>query len=840
MMGQGYSKMTNQEQIGSSLVETLTIFSSHLWACLELVSSISSWNSIVTDNGNTTTLIGNEGGGEARQLNLMRRIFLEEVRREFPSLDFRPKWGDVLHDTAVILPNHYWLVSSNDVQIIVDPWGKTQLTRLDVLSQADLACLYYQERELDLAIISEVQNENLQYWSRQLQMLKTKWWYRKFLHQMNIYLVGGCLTGKRTTMQYLYNTLGLLALDSSILFRIITYRLFYEQTSYPIAPDFSLLSNSVNAPKEVVRLKSAIEKRLGYIRKCLSETDLTHAIEETKRTLNGNPNLPEYYYSSGVNDLVLIVAEIPAVQFLVKKRIEEFLMHNSGVVVTGYSYREIDPAIFTTINLIIDDISAARRLVLKEESLSIEDAVQVVHSRNIQNDVPQTIRLTKSLSQAITVDVSSSTPVQIGRSILRHLITTTQRNSIEYDEQKNHQILREVFCWPSNPFIEKLRADGNNIVQDVMQKYIPFGVSPMDISIQAAIHLAAYPVAKVWQGDSLAIATIAEMIADQSPNLRTLSDDFFSSSKIYLNKEVFQSEVYRQAQRITDLHQALARECEFDLLGVVKRMGIGAESGLYRNGIDIPVRGQLTLDSKRLYHDGVVCWIGSEKKSGRVIIFRPISADISRIYMKAFHYLHEERDDEVAAFGAFLDGDQFPFALVSYSPINREYKQTMLSYVGLEPSACLEFTRGWNSPWAPKNTMSCLFSYAHQRLKEHSEQQFNSYKIATNLKGILTSINPNLGFKAHAFRGVKYIPLGLKPAKFTYLRDEKGILNYCSRRGIQKHLPLSEQENFKHSPMFQSSCIPMAPSVEMIILMNKTDHDAILKRPLYVVPPHKY
>jgi len=125
-------------------------------------------------------------------------------------------------------------------------------------------------------------------------------------------------------------------------------------------------------------------------------------------------------------------------------------------------------------------------------------------------------------------------------------------------------------------------------------------------------------------------------------------------------------------------------------------------------------------------------------------------------------------------------------------------------------------------------------------LQEKFAQKLSCYEAVSELKGILTSINPNLGFRAHAFRGVHYVPVGVKPANFTYLRDANGMCSYLPRREIQRYLSLNDSMALEHHPAFHRSCFPMAPTVEMLLLLNRSDHDAVLSKRIYVVNSASY
>jgi hypothetical protein len=153
----------------------------------------------------------------------------------------------------------------------------------------------------------------------------------------------------------------------------------------------------------------------------------------------------------------------------------------------------------------------------------------------------------------------------------------------------------------------------------------------------------------------------------------------------------------------------------------------------------------------------------------------------------------------------------------------------MLSYLGYKNGEIIESSRAWNAVWAPENTMSVLFSYSQERLKE---------KIGNNLKGILTSINPNLGFTASAFRAIHFEIVSLKPTVFTYQLDGANAY-FKLKKEIAKNLGL-EITDLSNSPLYTENKIPFLPTVELLYLYDKEERKKLAKSPIYVVSKNDY
>lgn len=164
----------------------------------------------------------------------------------------------------------------------------------------------------------------------------------------------------------------------------------------------------------------------------------------------------------------------------------------------------------------------------------------------------------------------------------------------------------------------------------------------------------------------------------------------------------------------------------------------------------------------------------------------------------------------------------------------------MLNYLGVEPQRTVEMTRAWNSTWSPKNTMSVLFTFAHEQLAKQWKDGMENGNKDKPLAGVVTAINENLGFYANAFTGIGFDVVGLKPANFTYYKDEQGNLTYMSRRKLVERLGLHNEEELGDSPYFGTNQFPLLPTYEMVLLFDKSSKDRLMQRPIYRIPEEDY
>lgn len=392
------------------------------------------------------------------------------------------------------------------------------------------------------------------------------------------------------------------------------------------------------------------------------------------------------------------------------------------------------------------------------------------------------------------------------------------------DEQKNSSIPRKNFQWRTNPFLVPIRQlYADRIKEMVASHHCIFG--EFDLSIQLLMHLGAYEVDEVW-------SIPEELISSQS--LRSTEVETCAKFEHMVNEGRIVPNNPLVLQEITRLADEL--DAYFSGLHInVNGANIGLPSSHMCNinfspFADIGVHTEIVLTDKE-FIDGPngKIMIAHERVSGKRVIFSPILTEISALYSRGFCNLHYANPGEIAVYGAFVEGEDLPFAYSSYGRISYNYTKEMLAYLGFADGEIIESSRAWNAAWAPENTMSALFSYSQDRLKE---------TFGDGIRGILTSINPNLGFSASAFRGIHFEVVSLKPTIFSYQLE--GDRPYFRTKGeIAKNLGV-EISALSASRYYTDNKIPFLPTVELLYLYNKDERKKLSESPIYVVPENDY
>lgn len=389
-----------------------------------------------------------------------------------------------------------------------------------------------------------------------------------------------------------------------------------------------------------------------------------------------------------------------------------------------------------------------------------------------------------------------------------------------HERGADYLIEREAFKWHTNPLIHRTREA---IMATITEADAAGGqgiVNELDVTMQSMLSLCHYGPGEVWQGD-------ATVIADAETHTET---DFKGEAGERFSAGVADGLIRPNL----DLIVPVART-QYDRQATVRKrldpvlvQFVCGELGTFEHSEPV------TTTKGREYRkeaDGSTSMIVKEKHTGKRIVMRRTDLETSRLYAEELHYVHKAREDEVVAYGAYMEGQELPFAWVSYSPIGSTSEQQIAEHAGREPERTLEMTRAWNTAWSPKNTMSVLFSYAHNQLQAASKAQ-SIDGVPAELGGIITAINPNLGFSGMAFSGVDFGVVGLKPTNHKFL-IENGVPIYMLRRDIARHLGTTVAELAQHGQYSESS-MPLSHTNVMMVLFDKS---ARVKPtpPIYVV-----
>lgn len=362
--------------------------------------------------------------------------------------------------------------------------------------------------------------------------------------------------------------------------------------------------------------------------------------------------------------------------------------------------------------------------------------------------------------------------------------------------QSKISVERKDFVWSTNTTLVPIREKFRNEIMAEVERYQSF--SEFDLSMQLLMHLGARD-----------------------------KNQFYSSDNSSFNKEFVSREITRLAKELNDYFEDLYVVVDGKKIFLPAAMMNGHVKNPFSDYTEHP---ELDLSQKKLVDkNGQKSLVVKEKYSGKKIIFAPVAKEISSLYSRGFCNLHYANPGEIFVYGAYLEDNVLPFAYSSYGLVSYNYTKEMLAFLGFGDNSILESSRAWNATWAPENTMSVLFTYSQEMIKEHM----------SGIKGILTSINPNLGFSASAFRGVHFEIVSLKPTIFSYQIDENGLPHFRSKSEISKKLGI-ELSKLYESPYYTENRIPFLQTIEMLYLYDYTERQKLLHRPIYVVSENDY
>lgn len=392
------------------------------------------------------------------------------------------------------------------------------------------------------------------------------------------------------------------------------------------------------------------------------------------------------------------------------------------------------------------------------------------------------------------------------------------------DNQEFLSIPRNSFNWIANPFLVPIRQIYKEKINKIAAIH-QFTFSEFDLSMQLLMHLAAYKIDDVWDIPDIFKIQISGL--DQMEEVCDKFSNMIKSGSVTPNDTLIMSELSRLADELDIYFSRLHVKIKNIHVKLPSSKMCDMNSSPFT---DFDMHTEL-ITTNREYIDihGDVGMVVHEKLSRKRIIFSSISPEISSLYSRGFCNLHYANPGEIAVYGAFVEGEKLPFAYSSYGKISYRYTKEMLLYLGFADGEIVESSRAWNAVWAPENTMSVLFSYAQDRLKE---------RFGNEIRGILTSINPNLGFSASAFRGIHFDVVSLKPTIFSYqLIDGKPY--FRSKSEIAKNLGMSTS-SLHTSEYYTNNKIPFLPTIEFLYLYDKDERRCLSKSPIYVVTENDY
>ncbi len=782
------------------------------------------------------------------QCAVTMHLFRSILEEQCPGIDARNMIGDVFdRGGKPYTTNHVWteVETVGGRTLIVDltpdqnddPDDLTPKMLIGFSDELEQKGYVYSPREIDESPDS---NPNLgpryEILRQRYQRVQTRRSYYDQLAKQNIYIVGGVATGKSELAKNLETTFPhKFVVDVGNLFRVITKSILEatEGSKHYISGELveQVLGGDVDATDSFIGLLS---RKTSSLRQTLAEIDIVEQDGLRRMTRNGE-DVESGIETAEIESLVPLVAGVQSVRRVVWDWIDKNASEKDGLILTGHSLTDIDTTKFTVIPLRASPDVVAKRALERTRSpgTSLHVASERIKNRNQNDRLFITDGILDYLGiEAIETDGLTQRGVALA-ALLR--FARAAKNSVEIQAlQAEISVPRAEFQWGVNGLVSGIRTVGQEIFESIVadERLIDPENTPteFDLSVQTMIQLCGYEADRIWLGDASIVADSVALINDgKGDEANQLLSKALQSGDIYLNTELVREIALGQIQRIKEFTAAHYNN-EFYL----PKFADPKTSPFDHPNPEVTSKGReiVTLDN------GEREIVIHERYSGKRIVLKRTQPEISKAYAKGLHYLHVGRDDEYKAYGAYLEGEQFPFAWVSYSPVDRSYKKEMLQFFGVEPHRMLEMTRAWNASWSPKNSMSLLFSFAHSELQEDFQRGVDRKERDKPLAGILTAINPNLGFRANAFNGVDFGIIGLKPAGFTYFVDESGETSYMSRRAIAKKLGVPESE-LESDPRFTRNKVPLLPTNEMAVFFRGTKRYQ-LPGPIYRIPDNAY
>lgn len=391
------------------------------------------------------------------------------------------------------------------------------------------------------------------------------------------------------------------------------------------------------------------------------------------------------------------------------------------------------------------------------------------------------------------------------------------------NEQEVSSVLRKNFQWNTNPFLVPIRRlYASQIKELVASHHFVFG--EFDLSMQLLMHLGAYEINKVWR--------ISESLTSQLSRLTETEacaefEHMVNEGVVIPNNSIIIQELARLADELDTYFSGLYVDIDETRINLPSSYMCDMNFSPFTN---TGAHTELVLTDREFVDgpNGKTMTV-HEKLSGKKIIFSPVSPAISVLYSRGFCNLHYANPGEIAVYGAFIEGEDLPFAYSSYGWVSYNYTKEMLAYLGYKDGEIIESSRAWNAAWAPENTISVLFSYSQERLRE---------TFGDSIRGIITSINPNLGFSASAFRGIHFETVSLKPTVFSY-QLEGGKPYFKPKGEIAKNLGI-EISALSTSRYYTDNKIPFLPTIELLYLYDKDERKKLIESPIYVVSKSDY
>lgn len=615
----------------------------------------------------------------------------------------------------------------------------------------------------------------------------------------NIFIIGPVASGKNSLMTKIIENNEVIALDTGQIYRYVALKIYNE-----IKDKIDIKKILLKDEKEIEKTSKLIFHLKNYCSEKLKELSFdSNNLYENENILNSDD-----LYIKEVNALLPIVAKISTIRTIINNFISNNVVTtDKPIIMTGHNIKEIDTTQFLVVYLDVNSTLASYRLFNRNRDSyeDITEAYNEVNKRNSTDKIELTKKIMPYLYEMIYIDTNDKSINEIYQEFIK--------KSKEFDNKeeqfKNIQeksIERNDFEWILNVALQPIKEVLDEITNNIIKKY-PY-VNKNDLIYQTMITLTSLDLQDIYNCDDEFAIYLQQSIKNRDEASIKIVKRKIKNKEININ---------------IDLVAKVLKDSTNKLLELYKDPEVQEIMKFYNE-----IQEKTVLKNK----NGSIFRINNKQNTEDKITFKVIDSETSSFISKYCHYLHTPRTDELVAYGAFVNNEKYPIAYVSFSKHDREYKKELLYNLGIEPQNTIEMTRAWCSNSAPANIMSSLFQYSIDKITKDWKEKSQEGIEDKYLQAITTTINPNLGFKASSFLGCNFIPIALRPAKFTFINNN-GIIEYKTRRNIK-----SEDEYFENK-------IEILPLNELILctdknkerdinnsnilLINKKDYESVLK-----------
>lgn len=611
----------------------------------------------------------------------------------------------------------------------------------------------------------------------------------------NIFIIGPVASGKSTLMNKILDKYNIVALDTGLLYRYVA-KIIFDKIKDDI--DINTLSNKDSSQIDIVN-KFIYTNSNYYTNKLNSLTFTNNKLYEGAEELNLNQ-----LYEPSVNILLPIVAKISTIRNRIVNYINNICDGENPIIMTGHNIKEIDTTKFTVVYLDVDSKIAAYRLIGRNSSSykDIIDAYNEVIIRNKTDRIEETKNIIPYLYNYIYIDTSSKNDEEVFETFVKEYNNFIFKEE-KFKELQENSIQRENFIWMFHTVLQPIKDILVELSSDIVKKY-PF-INQNDLIYQTLIILTSYNLDKILDISDEDLNYIENSIKNRDINAFN-----------YINKKITNDEI--------KINMGIVSKTLID--STLNMLDYYRDDDIRRRMIEYNKSNNKTtfMNKKGM----MICQDELEKSDE--ITFRKLDSKDSKFISTYCHYLHTPRNDELVSYGAFLNREQYPIAYVSFSKQDRSYKKELLYYLGIEPQNTIEMTRAWCSNNAPSNIMSSLFQYSIDDIQKDWKERSKNCFEDKYLQAVTTAINPNLGFSASSFLGCNFIPIAVRPAKFTFV-NENGIIKYETRRKIQ-------DEN--HQSVFFENKFSILPLNELILCVDKNRQENVINSNIILIEKDDY